>query len=160
MESTLLGLVEQIRKAPDARSGSLLHGKDRISVQKYAIPFLGHNTVNVPYHSSQRTRARAQRFDLQLPLRYRVCGEKYWLTGRIANISYTGVLFWTEQVIAVDDCVHISIEMPAELGGRGAEILCKGEIVRTVPPASSDSQPSLAAKIVAYRFVRARKSTN
>jgi len=101
---------------------------------------------------------RAQRFDFQLPLRYRASGETAWQEGRTENISRTGVLFWVGRSMEAHTPVEISFEMPVEVGGeRGAEVVCQGEIVRTVLPATTDAQPALAARILEYQFIRGQK---
>lgn len=125
-------------------------------MQRYTVFLLD----NIVTHSdnSRLARPRAQRFDLQLPLRYRARGETAWLNGQTVNISYTGVFFWTQKVMEVDDGLDMSFEVPVEFGGRGAEILCRGEIVRTVLPPSTDAGLGVAARILACRFVRGRKS--
>ncbi len=100
---------------------------------------------------------RARRFDIQLPLLYRACGETAWWPGRTANISHTGVRFWADQLLEVHTPIEMNLILPAEVGGEtGVEIVCRGEIVRTVQPASTDAQPSLAARILEYQFVRGR----
>ena len=101
---------------------------------------------------------RAQRFDIELPLRYRARGETAWHEGRTANISYAGVRFWTDRLVEVHTPIEMNLQIPAHIGGEtGAEIVCRGEIVRTVLPASIDDQPSLAARILEYQFVRGRE---
>ena len=107
---------------------------------------------------SEHNPPRAQRFDIQMPVLYRARGETAWREGRTANISYTGVRFWTDQLMEPHTQVEISLKLPVEIGGEtGTEIVCRGEIVRTVLPASTDAQPSLAARILEYRFVRGRE---
>ena len=105
----------------------------------------------------QHARARAERFNLQLGLRYRAQGETAWFEGRTENVSYSGVLFWTQQVMDVNTGVEMSFEMPVEFGKRRAQIVCRGKIVRVVSPASPDDRPGLAARILAYRFVRGKR---
>jgi len=107
---------------------------------------------------SQHTAPRAQRFHIQLQLRYRVCGETAWLIGEIENISYSGVFFWAEQPLKVNTPIEMSFEMPGEVGGQvGAEVAFKGEIVRSVLPAEGGPRAALAARILQYQFVRGQK---
>ena len=110
--------------------------------------------------SSQHERPRAQRFDIQLSLSYRACGETAWLKGRTENMSYTGVLFRAEQFLKANTGVEMNFEVPVEIGGEiGAEVVCHGEIVRTVGSVPTDPRPSLAARILEYRFVRGRRKS-
>ena len=109
---------------------------------------------------SEHNPPRARRFDIQLPIRYRARGETAWYEGRTANISHSGVRFWTDRLIEVHTPIEMNLQIPAYLGGEaGAEIVCRGEIVRTVLPASTDDKPSLAARILEYRFVRSGESS-
>ena len=99
--------------------------------------------------------SRAPRFSIQIPLRYRPSGEIGWSEGRTENISRSGVLFEAEQIIGVETRVEISLMLPMEIAGEaGAEVVCRGQIVRTVLPPATDAPPELAARILDYRFVR------
>ena len=107
--------------------------------------------------SSDHELPRARRFGVELPLRCRARGETAWREGRTENISYTGVLFRTHELLDVHTPIEITFAMPPAIGGEaGAEIMCRGEIARTVLAASPDAQPRVAARILEYRFVRGR----
>jgi hypothetical protein len=90
-------------------------------------------------------------------LRFRVRGGTAWHEGRLENFSHTGILFQADGLLAVHTPVEMQFGMPVQIGGKlGAEVICQGEIARTVPPASRDDPPRLAARIHKYRFVRRR----
>ena len=96
---------------------------------------------------------RAQRFNLHLPLKYRLLGEDDWRDGTTENISRSGLLFRGEEAIATNTQVEINLVLPAEIAGlSAAEVVCRGEVVRTVQPESSTVNPALAAKILQYHF--------
>jgi PAS domain S-box-containing protein len=96
---------------------------------------------------------RAQRFKLQLPLKYRQLGENDWRTGTTENISRSGMLFRAEEAIQPNVQLEINLVLPAEIAGlSAAEVVCRGEIVRTEGPDSSTMQTALAAKILQYHF--------
>ncbi|MFY9643603.1 MAG: PilZ domain-containing protein, partial [Terriglobales bacterium] len=100
---------------------------------------------------------RARRFNLHLPLRYRPLGEKSWRPGTTENISRSGLLFQAEEWLDPTVQLEISLVLPAEIAGLAAtEVICRGEIVRSVKPASQgtgpDLAPALAAKILQYHF--------
>jgi hypothetical protein len=100
---------------------------------------------------------RAQRFALSMPIQYRRAGEIWWLDGQVENISRSGVLFEAPQGMDVKTVVDLSFEFPVEIGGEaGAVVVCRGEIVRRVPPATPEAPSALAAKILEYRFLRGR----
>ncbi len=96
---------------------------------------------------------RAQRFNLNLPLRYRLLGEENWRLGTTENISRSGLLFRAEEMLQPSSQLEINLVLPAEIAGlSAAEVICRGEIVRSVTPEHPSIQPALAAKILQYHF--------
>jgi PAS domain S-box-containing protein len=97
--------------------------------------------------------SRAQRFKLQLPLKYRPLGQAGWLAGTTENISRSGLLFRAEETIAPNVQLEISLVLPAEIAGLSdAEVLCRGEVVRAIDAEGPTLHPALAAKILQYHF--------
>jgi DNA-binding response OmpR family regulator len=95
---------------------------------------------------------RAQRFQLHLPLRYRRLGETAWHVGTTENISRSGLLFQADESLQPNSQLEINLVLPAEIAGlSGTEVVCRGEVVRTVEPQGSMS-PALAARILQYHF--------
>src|SRR2546426_3417024 len=96
---------------------------------------------------------RAQRFNLQLPMRYRLVGDNAWREGTTENISRSGMLFRAEEVIPTHVQLEINLVLPAEIAGlAAAEVVCRGEIVRTMKPEQPTMNPAVAAKILQYHF--------
>jgi PAS domain S-box-containing protein len=96
---------------------------------------------------------RAQRFNLQLPLKYRLLGEDDWRTGTTENISRSGMLFRAEEMMPPAAQLEINLVLPAEIAGvASAEVVCRGEVVRTIAPETPNMNPALAAKILQYHF--------
>ena len=96
---------------------------------------------------------RARRFNLHLPLHYRPIGEKSWRPGTTENISRSGLLFQAEEVLQPNAQVEISLVLPAEIAGLAAtEVVCRGEVVRSVGAKGTAVNPALAAKILQYHF--------
>ena len=96
---------------------------------------------------------RAQRFNLHLPLRYRPVGEQGWRKGTTENISRSGMLFHAEEDLQPNMQLEINLVLPAEIAGLAAtEVVCRGEVVRTVETPGSKVMPALAAKILQYHF--------
>ena len=97
--------------------------------------------------------SRAQRFQLQLPLRYRRLGEKTWHLGTTENISRSGMLFQADEELQPSSQLEINLVLPAEIAGLSAtEVVCRGEVVRTVAPNAGKLSPALAARILQYHF--------
>jgi PAS domain S-box-containing protein len=96
---------------------------------------------------------RAQRFNLQLPLKYRLLGQHDWRQGKTENISRSGLLFRAEEAIAPNVQLEINLVLPPEIAGlSAAEVVCRGEVVRTVEAEAASVSPALAAKILQYHF--------
>ena len=96
---------------------------------------------------------RARRFNLHLPLRYRPLGEKSWRPGTTENISRSGLLFQAQELLHPHAQLEISLVLPAEIAGLAAtEVVCRGEIVRSIGVQGQSVTPSLAAKILQYHF--------
>jgi PAS domain S-box-containing protein len=97
--------------------------------------------------------SRAQRFQLHLPLRYRRLGEKQWHEGKTENISRSGMLFQGDEVLQPSSQLEINLVLPAEIAGLSStEVVCRGEVVRTVEAGSTTLNPALAARILQYHF--------
>jgi PAS domain S-box-containing protein len=96
---------------------------------------------------------RAQRFQLHLPLRYRRLGEKSWHEGTTENISRSGMLFQADEALQPNSQLEINLVLPAEIAGLSeTEVVCRGEVVRTVEPNGKTLSPALAARILQYHF--------
>lgn len=96
---------------------------------------------------------RARRFNLHLPLRYRPLGEKSWRPGTTENISRSGLLFQAQEVLDTNAQLEISLVLPAEIAGLSAtEVICRGEVVRSIEGQGNGVNPALAAKILQYHF--------
>jgi PAS domain S-box-containing protein len=96
---------------------------------------------------------RAQRFQLHLPLRYRRLGEKVWHEGTTENISRSGMLFNADEELQPSSQLEINLVLPAEIAGLSAtEVVCRGEVVRTVAGHGGKLSPALAARILQYHF--------
>jgi PAS domain S-box-containing protein len=97
--------------------------------------------------------SRAQRFQLHLPLKYRRLDEESWHDGETKNISRSGLLFQAEDLLQPNVILEINLVLPAEIAGLSAtEVVCRGEVVRTVNPNGDKMPPALAAKILQYHF--------
>jgi PAS domain S-box-containing protein len=101
---------------------------------------------------------RAQRFKLNLPLKYRQIGDRDWRVGTTENISRSGMLFRAEELISPNVQLEINLVLPPEIAGLAvAEVMCRGEVVRSVQAESPAMSPALAAKILQYRFQHGSK---
>ena len=100
---------------------------------------------------------RAQRFVIELPIRYRELGTADWHVGKTVNISMSGVLFRSAQALQPQTTVEIALTLPVAISGEcPAELGCRGTVVRRVSIEKSDDSSVLAASILRYRFVHQR----
>ena len=138
----LRDLKSKVREVLDT---SLTPPEDAMSMQS-ASPRQGVRAREVPS-------TRAQRFQLHLPLRYRRVGESNWHEGTTENISRSGMLFKTEEVLQPSSQLEINLVLPAEIAGLSAtEVVCRGEVVRSIAPQGGMVSPALAARILQYHF--------
>ena len=54
--------------------------------------------------------ARAVRHELKIPLRYRLEGQQDWAIGEAINMSESGLLFTSDQLLEVDSRVQITFQ--------------------------------------------------
>ncbi|HXE91115.1 MAG TPA: PilZ domain-containing protein [Terriglobales bacterium] len=99
-------------------------------------------------------RARAPRFRIQLPLRYRALGQQEWHSSQTHDISHSGVLFDAAEPLPP----HTPLAMTVILQwARGPvvdppEVSCLAHVVRAVPADGPGSGARLAAKFAEYDF--------
>jgi len=100
-------------------------------------------------------RNRAQRFGIQIHLRYRLTGDSKWWKGTTENISRSGVLFRGEEFAEPNTPLELSFVLPKEIVGvQPAEVVCRGTVIRSERPKSAGVFPALATTILHYRFIR------
>jgi hypothetical protein len=98
---------------------------------------------------------RAPRYPIDLPIQYRLADAPEWHEGRTENISRTGVLIRTAAPLPPRTSIDLLLALPAEVGGRGVPVICRGRVVRTEPAdAHGQRQPTMAATLVAVRPVQ------
>jgi len=111
------------------------------------------STLRTKVREKLSSASRAHRFNLQLPLKYRLLGESVWRNGTTENISRSGMLFRVEETIQPNAQLEINLVLPAEIAGLStAEVICHGEVVRTVELEQPIVGPALAARILRYQF--------
>jgi len=110
-------------------------------------------SVRPTYLKARLSPSRAQRFQLQLPLKYRQLGEHDWRAGTTENISRSGMLFRAEELLSPNVQLEINLVLPPEIAGlAAAEVVCRGEVVRAMDAETPAMSPALAAKILQYHF--------
>lgn len=137
-------LVSKVREVLGVAPGAL-------ETAALSSPVVGSQTETQPKEKSMPS--RAQRFRLNLPLRYRIAGQPAWCKGTTRDISRSGLLFDAEEALKPNDRLEINLVLPVEIGGLSAtEVFCKGEVVRAISSPETSATPALAAKILQYHF--------
>ena len=96
---------------------------------------------------------RAPRFPLRFPIHYRKSGMLHWQHGRTVNISRTGVLLHTEEILKNNLTLEIRISLPQK-----AVISCHGTVVRTETGESNNSTNRLAVRMNHCRLLSLEKA--
>jgi PilZ domain len=95
---------------------------------------------------------RAQRFEVQLLIRFKKIGGRRWFEGKTENISRSGILFRADRLLKVRTAIQMSFTLPVWGKGDGpGEVVCQGSVVRTVA-AVRTNRPCVAASIQRYRI--------
>ena len=103
---------------------------------------------------------RAQRFNLHVPLKYRLVGQMDWREGSTENISRSGMLFRAQELVPIHSQLEINLVLPWEIAGLApTEVVCRGEVVRTLEYDQFATRPALAAKILRYQFQSTSQQT-
>jgi hypothetical protein len=104
---------------------------------------------------SAEASARAERFQVHMPVHYRVPDSPEWHETQTENVSHTGVLFRTKSVLKPSTMVDVRLEVPRASGvDSQAEVICKCEVVRIEKERGKAKSPVLGFAIRNYRFTR------
>ena len=102
---------------------------------------------------SKSTGIRARRYDVRAPVRYRTDPTETWHTAETRNVSRSGVLLRTEELLDLDIPIELIVDLPAVISGEpAATVVCRGRVVRV--DHAIDQAPLVAAEFSSYRFVR------
>ena len=93
---------------------------------------------------------RAQRFDLRLPVSYRMEHEREWRRGTTESISTTGAAIRAHQSVVPTGPILIAISLPVVPG----YLVGRGRIVRTLPPGAHTDEAGFVVAVDRYRIGR------
>ena len=98
---------------------------------------------------------RAQRYEINTAMCYRIRGEEQWQEGAVKNISITGVLIRTDTFLELGTAIEVRFALPVHLRGESAaEVLCRGSVVRSSKCEEPGEAAMVAARIEHWRFLR------
>ena len=102
--------------------------------------------------------ARAQRYEINTGMQYRIRGEKQFREGLVKNISISGALI-RATFMELGTAVEIRFSLPVHLQGESAaEVFCRGSVVRSSKSEDPEEAAMVAVKIEHWRFLRQRES--
>lgn len=97
---------------------------------------------------------RAQRFAIEIPIRYREKGVAEWQKSATVNISASGILFRSKQTWRTRTVLDVILTLPVAVSGEAAaEIGCRGTVVRKTAARGRTNTALIAISIARYRFV-------
>lgn len=96
---------------------------------------------------------RAPRYAIRTGIQYRCAGNMGWSNGRVENISRSGILFQGGEVVEPNSPIEMRFRLPVEIANEaGAEVICRGAVVRQMLPPATAGPLTLAAKILSYEL--------
>lgn len=103
---------------------------------------------------------RAHRYEISTTVQYRVKGEKQWREGIVQNVSISGALICTTNLLASGTSIEMKFSLPVHLRGESAaEVFCRGSVVRSSKCNESGEAALVAVKIERWRFLRQRNTS-
>jgi hypothetical protein len=121
----------------------------------FAVILASRAAEAVPMEEAPRPDAqpRAARFQIRLPIRYRLAGDADWRSGVTENISRSGILFRSDAVLPLNTPLDLVLLLPGRVAGQPtSRVRCQGAIVRTVSPPTPDEEPGAAARVAGYEL--------
>ncbi len=101
---------------------------------------------------------RRERYQIEMEIRFGETGKTNRYSGITENISASGLLMRCPQSLPPGTAVTASFVLPGGQGERsGGRVLCRGHIVRVIPPAEATGRFGLAVSIANYSLRPSRK---
>ena len=98
--------------------------------------------------------ARASRYAVQMPVRYRLAGQAAWQMGTVENISASGVLCRVESHAEPRTPLELMFDVPSRgTDERAGPVRCYGEVVRVVPPEDPHLPPAVGVAVAGYEIM-------
>ena len=111
--------------------------------------FLENQSLTLPAVGGSSERRQADRFPIEREVRYKILNKRSSAeegTGKTINISSTGVLFTTDQILVPGKRLELSISWPAQLDNKcQLKLVARGRVARL-------EQGRAAIEIQQYEF--------
>jgi len=97
---------------------------------------------------------RARRLYVQIPLKYRQMGIEDWCSAMVRNISQSGLMFETDQLLPASIDLEMIFEMPLEITGQpNSRVFCRGQVKRSKLSANQPTVSQIGVAISGYSFL-------
>jgi RNase P subunit RPR2 len=98
---------------------------------------------------------RERRLRHNVPVFIRTTASPDWIEAKSENVSRSGLLSRCETLLETGTTIEIRLEMPKEITGEVAEVICEASVARVVPAESRKNSQTflIACAIHDYRFV-------
>lgn len=101
----------------------------------------------------QHERRAGQRFDYQVPISLKICGQEREEQGFTQNLSARGAFFFTDCPLVEGAMIQLTVLMPAEITlTQSMRVRCRGKVLRVVHP-DSGNRIGVAAQLEAYEYL-------
>ena len=95
----------------------------------------------------------AQRFDYHLPVAIHLPSNAIEGLGFTQDVSASGMVFYTDLLLAAGDKVELTLTLPAEITmSENMRVRCRGQVVR-VHPAYSGGKSAVAVHTQGYEYL-------
>lgn len=109
-------------------------------------------------HPAEQRPRKAIRFDIDLPVRFRLLGEKVWREGEVYKVSSTEILFGVEGIIEPGKRIDIQLVLPGTRKGYpGGTIVSRATIAECSPSGSGMDRAKISASMENPRLLRCEK---
>ena len=103
--------------------------------------------LNVPEAATQ--------FQISLPMRFRIMGERVWREGCVDSMSLTAIVFRGEEEMEIGTAFDIRLVLPrVRSNRRGGTIVSRGKVTRSWPLSETPGQVFVAAALTGPRLLR------
>jgi hypothetical protein len=103
----------------------------------------------------------AIRFQVGLPMRFRIFGEKVWREGWVETMSVTEILFRSSREVAASQGMEIRIALPSpQSGAHGGIIVGKARVLRCFAMPEMQAQNLIVASISSPRLLHVAEGSS
>jgi hypothetical protein len=94
------------------------------------------------------------RYAIRTPVTCRSENDSKWHRGTTENISCNGILFHADVAIQLETPIEVNFVLPSSKAQTGAEVHCRGKVVRCEPSKAITGATMLAVRVGNCRMMR------